>query len=73
MSSDREIQARRRQAFLEILTGDQKVTEQKELVEQLHARGIPATQSSIRGAAAREQCCSLKPPCARARDDGSTS
>jgi len=47
MSSDREVQAKRRQAILEILTGDQKVTEQKELVDQLLARGIPATQPSI--------------------------
>jgi transcriptional regulator of arginine metabolism len=47
MSSDREIQARRRQAILEILTGDQKVTEQKDLVERLQAQGIPATQSSV--------------------------
>jgi transcriptional regulator of arginine metabolism len=47
MSSDREIQARRRQAILEILAGEEQVSEQKELVEQLKARGIPATQSSI--------------------------
>src|SRR5262245_55849947 len=47
MSSDREVQARRRQAILEILAGDEKVTEQKEIVERLHAQGIPATQSSI--------------------------
>jgi transcriptional regulator of arginine metabolism len=47
MSSDREIQAKRRQAILEILSGDQKITEQRELVERLRARGIPATQSSI--------------------------
>jgi transcriptional regulator of arginine metabolism len=47
MSSDREVQARRRQAILEILAGDEKVSEQKEMVERLRARGIPATQSSI--------------------------
>ncbi len=47
MSSDRELQARRRQAILEILNGEEKVTEQKELVELLRARGIPATQPSI--------------------------
>jgi arginine repressor len=47
MSSDREIQARRRQAIVEILAEDPKVSEQKELVERLRARGIPATQSSI--------------------------
>ena len=47
MSKDRELQARRRQAILEILAGDEKVTEQKELVERLRARGIPATQSNI--------------------------
>ncbi len=47
MSSDREIQARRRQAIVEVLTGDKQVSEQKELVEMLRAQGIPATQSSI--------------------------
>lgn len=47
MPSDREIQAKRRQAILEILAGNQGVSEQKDLVELLQARGIPATQSSI--------------------------
>lgn len=47
MSSDREIQAKRREAILEILGGEERISEQKELVERLHARGIPATQSSI--------------------------
>ncbi len=47
MSSDREIQARRRQAIVEVLAEDPKVSEQKEMVERLRARGIPATQSSI--------------------------
>ncbi len=40
MSSDREIQARRRQAIVEILAEDPKVSEQKELVERLRARGM---------------------------------
>jgi transcriptional regulator of arginine metabolism len=47
LSSDREIQARRRTALFEILTGDRKVTEQKELVELLLEQGIPATQPSV--------------------------
>jgi transcriptional regulator of arginine metabolism len=47
MPSDREIQARRREAIHEILTGDERVSEQKELVERLREKGIPATQSSI--------------------------
>ena len=47
MSSDREAQARRRQAIVEILTGDEPVAEQKELVDRLRERGIPATQSSV--------------------------
>jgi len=47
MSSDREVQARRRQAVVDILTSDHKVTEQKELVELLRARGVPATQPSV--------------------------
>lgn len=47
MSSDREVQARRRQAILDILAEDEKVSEQKVLVERLLAQGIPATQSSI--------------------------
>jgi transcriptional regulator of arginine metabolism len=47
MSSDREIQARRRQAIIEVLGEGRRVSEQKELVELLRARGIPATQSSI--------------------------
>lgn len=47
MPSDREVQAKRRQAIVEILTGDEPVTEQKELVERLRARGIAATQSNI--------------------------
>src|SRR5690349_22429585 len=47
MSSDREVQAQRRQAIVEILTGDHKVEEQKELVELLRERGLPATQSSV--------------------------
>ena len=47
MSSDRELQARRRQAIVEILAGDEKVSEQQELVERLRARGIRATQPSV--------------------------
>lgn len=47
MPSNREVQAQRRQAIVEILTGDQPVTEQKELVERLRERGIAATQSNI--------------------------
>lgn len=47
MASDREVQARRREAILDILAGEEKITEQRELVERLRERGIPATQSSI--------------------------
>ena len=47
MSKDRELQSRRRQVILEILAGDEKIAEQKDLVEKLHARGMPATQSNI--------------------------
>ena len=48
MSSDREVQARRRQAILDILGEEPgQITEQQELVERLRARGIQATQSSI--------------------------
>ncbi|HEX9941525.1 MAG TPA: hypothetical protein VGG03_05900 [Thermoanaerobaculia bacterium] len=47
MSSDRETQARRRQAIVEILAGDEEVSDQRELVAMLRERGIPATQSSI--------------------------
>lgn len=47
MSSDREAQAKRRAAIIEILTGDRRLTEQKELVELLLEQGIPATQPSV--------------------------
>ncbi len=47
MSKDLELQGRRRKAILEMLAGEEKVTEQKDLVERLLARGIPATQSNI--------------------------
>lgn len=47
MSSDREVQGRRREALLKILMGDQRVSEQKELVDRLRAMGIPATQPSV--------------------------
>jgi transcriptional regulator of arginine metabolism len=46
MPSDREVQARRREALVEILR-DQEVSDQRDLVEILSQRGIPATQSSI--------------------------
>jgi transcriptional regulator of arginine metabolism len=48
MPSNREVQARRRQAIVEILTAaDEPVVEQKELVERLRERGIVATQASV--------------------------
>ena len=47
MPADRKVQERRREAILEILTGDQPVGHQKELVQLLRERGIPATQSSV--------------------------
>lgn len=47
MPSNREVQAKRRQVIVEILTGDEPVAEQRELVERLRERGIEATQSSI--------------------------
>ncbi len=47
MPSDREVQAKRRETLVEILTGDEKVSDQRDLVEILRKRGIPATQSSI--------------------------
>lgn len=47
MSSDRELQAKRREAILEILAGDERFTDQRDLVARLRERGIPATQSSI--------------------------
>ncbi len=47
MPSDREVQARRREALVAILTGEEKVTDQRDLVEMLRKLGIPATQSSI--------------------------
>jgi transcriptional regulator of arginine metabolism len=47
MPSDREVQAKRREVLVEILTGEEKVSDQRDLVEVLRKRGIPATQSSI--------------------------
>lgn len=47
MSSDRELQAKRREAILEMLAGDERFTDQRDLVARLRERGIPATQSSI--------------------------
>ena len=47
MPSDREVQARRREALVAILTGEEKVTDQRDLVEMLRKLGLPATQSSV--------------------------
>ena len=47
MSADREHQAKRRQAILDILAEEEKISDQRVLVERLRERGIPATQSSI--------------------------
>jgi transcriptional regulator of arginine metabolism len=47
LPSDLEAQAKRRQAIVEILTGDQQISEQRVLIELLRGRGIPATQSSV--------------------------
>ena len=47
MPSDREVQDKRRLAILKILKGDEKITQQKELVGKLKEMGIPATQSSV--------------------------
>lgn len=47
MPSDREVQARRREALVTILTGEEKVSDQRDLVEMLRKLGIPATQSSV--------------------------
>jgi transcriptional regulator of arginine metabolism len=47
MGTDREVQAKRRHAIMEILAGDEKVSDQKVLVERLRAMGIAATQPSV--------------------------
>jgi transcriptional regulator of arginine metabolism len=47
MPSDRNVRERRQQAILEILTEGQLVEQQRDLVDLLRERGIPATQSSI--------------------------
>jgi len=47
MSASQESQARRRKAIVDILSEDEKVHEQKDLVEILRQRGISATQASV--------------------------
>jgi len=47
MPSNRNVRERRQQAILEILTEGQLVEQQRDLVDLLRERGIPATQSSI--------------------------
>jgi transcriptional regulator of arginine metabolism len=47
MPADRESQRRRKEAVREILMGEERVEEQKDLVEMLRGMGIPATQSSV--------------------------
>jgi transcriptional regulator of arginine metabolism len=47
MPSSREVQERRRGAIRAMLMADEPIGEQKELVELLKERGIPATQSSV--------------------------
>lgn len=47
MPADRTVQERRRQAILEILRSNEQVGQQRELVQLLNERGIPATQSSV--------------------------
>ena len=47
MPADRSGQARRKEAILEILKEDQKIEEQKDLVDKLREKGIQATQSSV--------------------------
>lgn len=48
MPSNREVQARRREAIRQLLiTNDPPIEEQKDLVKRLKEMGIPATQSSV--------------------------
>jgi transcriptional regulator of arginine metabolism len=47
MPSSREVQEQRRQAIREILSEGHTVSQQKDLVQMLQARGIAATQSSV--------------------------
>jgi transcriptional regulator of arginine metabolism len=48
MPSSREVQERRREAIRAILMAEEPpIAEQKDLVELLKSRGIPATQSSV--------------------------
>jgi transcriptional regulator of arginine metabolism len=46
MPTDTELRHRRQQEILALLTAE-RVARQEELVELLHARGLPATQSSV--------------------------
>jgi transcriptional regulator of arginine metabolism len=47
MPSDPKARERRQQAIIEIMSGDELVEQQKDLVQLLQERGIPATQSSV--------------------------
>jgi transcriptional regulator of arginine metabolism len=47
MPAKPSVQQRRREAILEILMGDEAVPQQKDFVNLLRERGIPATQSSV--------------------------
>ena len=47
MPSDREIRERRRQAIREILSNENAVEHQQDLVDRLRARGFAATQSNV--------------------------
>ena len=47
MPAGREGQARRKEAIRDILMGNDRVEEQKEIVERLREMGIQATQSSV--------------------------
>jgi transcriptional regulator of arginine metabolism len=47
MPSDPKARERRQQAIIEIMSGEESVGQQKDLVQLLQKRGIPATQSSI--------------------------
>src|SRR5687768_9607141 len=46
MPTDTELRHRRQREILALLTAE-RVARQEELVELLHARGLPATQSSV--------------------------
>lgn len=47
MPSSRQVQERRREGILKILKGEERVSQQKEIVRKLREMGIPATQSSV--------------------------